>query len=50
MRFGRAREWHRKKYGRAATHTPCRKVHLSIDPDMNVHAIADALHKKYGYG
>jgi hypothetical protein len=40
MRFGRASEWHRKKYGRAATRTPWRKVHLSIDPDMNVHAIA----------
>ncbi|KVZ48338.1 transposase [Burkholderia ubonensis] len=40
MSFGRASEWPRQKYGRDARRTPWRKVHLSIDPDMNIHAIA----------
>ncbi|MET3233745.1 UNVERIFIED_ORG: hypothetical protein ABIC54_005960 [Burkholderia sp. 1263] len=40
MQFGRACEWHRKKYGRQAARTPWRNVRLSIDPDMNVHAIS----------
>ncbi|WP_244135165.1 IS5 family transposase, partial [Burkholderia sp. BCC0322] len=40
MNFGRASEWHRQKYGRDASRTPWRKVHLSIDPDMNMHAIS----------
>jgi hypothetical protein len=39
MNFGRAGEWHEQKYGRKAAQTPWRKVHLSSDPDMNVHAI-----------
>ncbi|MGC3030498.1 IS5 family transposase [Burkholderia sp. DN3021] len=39
MCFGRASEWHRQKYGRDASRTPWRKVHLSIDPEMNIHAI-----------
>ncbi|KVD80832.1 transposase, partial [Burkholderia ubonensis] len=40
LSFGRASEWPRQKYGRDARRTPWRKVHLSIDPDMNIHAIA----------
>ncbi|MEX3640463.1 transposase, partial [Paraburkholderia sp. BR14427] len=40
MKFGRASEWHRQKYGRDAGQTPWRKMHLSIDPEMNVHQIA----------
>ncbi|KVP63720.1 hypothetical protein WJ92_03090 [Burkholderia ubonensis] len=40
MSFGRASEWHRQKYGRDASRTPWRKVHLSIDPEMNIHAIS----------
>ena len=39
MQFGRASDWHEQKYGRKA-HTPWRKVNLSIDPDMNVHAVS----------
>ena len=39
LSFGRASEWYEQKYGRKATQTPWRKMHLSIDPDMNVHAI-----------
>lgn len=40
MQFGRASEWLEQKYGRKAAHTPWRKVHLSIDPDMNIHALS----------
>ncbi|MDR6504225.1 hypothetical protein J2785_007423 [Burkholderia ambifaria] len=40
MSFGRASDWHRQKYRRDASRTPWRKVHLSIDPEMNIHAIA----------
>jgi hypothetical protein len=40
MKFGRASEWHRQKYGRDASQTPWRKMHLSIDPAMNIHGIA----------
>jgi len=39
LSFGRASEWYEQKYGRKATQTPWRKMHLSIDTDMNVHAI-----------
>ncbi|OJB44887.1 hypothetical protein BGV60_29415 [Burkholderia ubonensis] len=38
--MGRASEWHRQKSGRDASRTPWRKVHLSIDPDMNMHTIS----------
>ncbi|WP_150811222.1 hypothetical protein [Pandoraea sputorum] len=30
----------RKKRGRKAARTPWRKLHLSIDPDMNIHGVA----------
>ncbi|KVO00001.1 hypothetical protein WJ69_31550 [Burkholderia ubonensis] len=40
MNFGRASDWHRQKYGRDASRTPWRKVHLSIDAEMNIHAIS----------
>lgn len=39
MKFGRANAWHRQKYGRDAGRTPWRKVHLSTDPGMNIHAL-----------
>jgi Transposase DDE domain len=39
LSFGRASEWYEQKYGRKATQTPWRKMHLSIDADMNVHAV-----------
>jgi hypothetical protein len=39
LSFGRASEWYEQKYGRKATQTPWRKMQLSIDADMNVHAI-----------
>jgi D-aminopeptidase len=40
MKFGRASEWHRQKYGRDASQTPWRKMHLSIDSQINVQQIA----------
>lgn len=40
MNFGRASEWYRRKCGRDARQTPWRKVHLAIDPEMNVQAIS----------
>lgn len=39
LSFGRASEWYEEKYGHKAMRTPWRKMHLSIDADMNVHAI-----------
>ena len=40
LTFGRASQWYEEKYGKKASRTPWRKMHLSIDPDMNVHEIA----------
>jgi Transposase DDE domain len=37
--FDRASQWYEEKYGKKATRTPWRKMHLAIDPDMNIHAI-----------
>ncbi|MGF6971701.1 hypothetical protein QFZ94_000128 [Paraburkholderia sp. JPY465] len=39
MSFGRASQWYEEKYAQKAARTPWRKMHLSIDADMNVHAI-----------
>lgn len=39
LSFERASQWYEEKYGQKATRTPWRKMHLSIDADMNVHAI-----------
>jgi hypothetical protein len=39
LRSWRASEWCEQKYGTKVTQTPWRKMHLSIDADMNVHAI-----------
>jgi Transposase DDE domain len=40
MKFGRAFQWYEKKYGLKARKTPWRKMHLSMDTDMNVHGVA----------
>lgn len=40
MSFGRASQWYEVKYGKKARVTPWRKMHLSIDPQMNIHEIA----------
>ncbi|UIF87620.1 transposase [Cupriavidus necator] len=39
LSFGRASQWYEEKYAQKAARTPWRKMHLSIDADMNVHAI-----------
>ena len=39
LRFDRASQWYEEKYGKKAARTPWRKMHLAIDPDMNIHAI-----------
>ncbi|MFM0068837.1 transposase [Paraburkholderia aspalathi] len=38
LSFGRASQWYEEKYTQKAARTPWRKMHLSIDADMNVHA------------
>lgn len=40
MSFGRASQWYEVKYGTRPNRTPWRKMHLAIDPAMNVHGIA----------
>ena len=37
--FPRAREWHEKAYGTKCTQKPWRKMHLSIDLELNTHAV-----------
>ena len=39
LSFGRASQWYEEKYAQKATRAPWRKMHLSIDADMNVHAM-----------
>ena len=39
LSFDRASQWYEEKYGKKAARTPWRKMHLAIDPDMNIHAI-----------
>ena len=40
MSFGRASQWYEAKYGKPASITPWRKMHLSMDLDMNIHELA----------
>jgi hypothetical protein len=39
LRFGKASHWYETKYGKPCTQTPWRKLHLAIDPELNIHAI-----------
>jgi IS5 family transposase len=39
LSFARASQWYEQKYGQKAARTPWRKMHLSIDAEMNVHTI-----------
>lgn len=39
LRFGKASHWYQTKYGKSCHQTPWRKLHLSMDPQMNVHDI-----------
>lgn len=39
LRFGKASHWYQTKYGKPCNQTPWRKLHLSVDPQMNVHGV-----------
>ena len=39
LRFGKASHWYQTKYGKPCHQKPWRKMHLSMDPQMNVHGI-----------
>lgn len=39
LRFGKASHWYETKYGKPCNQTPWRKLHLSIDPQMNIYDI-----------
>ena len=40
MRFGKASHWYEEKYGKPCDNRPWRKLHLGIDPNMNMHSAA----------
>jgi hypothetical protein len=40
LRFGKASHWYETKYGKPCTQTPWKKLHLAMDPEMNMHAVA----------
>ena len=39
LRFGKASHWYETKYGKPCINTPWRKMHLSMDPEMNMHGL-----------
>lgn len=39
LRFGKASHWYETKYNKPCAQTPWRKMHLSIDPEMNMHEV-----------
>jgi len=39
MRFPKAHDWHEKKYGSRSQKRPTRKMHVSIDLDMDTHGV-----------
>jgi hypothetical protein len=39
LRFGKASHWYETKYGKPCTQRPWRKMHLSMDPEMNMHGV-----------
>jgi hypothetical protein len=39
LRVGKASHWYETKYEKPCNQTPWRKLHLSMDPEMNVHNI-----------
>lgn len=39
LRFGKASHWYETKYGKSCSQKPWRKLHLSMDSDMNIHGI-----------
>lgn len=39
LRFGRSSHWYETKYNKACKNRPWSKMHLSMDPDLNIHSI-----------
>ena len=39
MSFSRASDWYEEKYNKPCKNRPWRKLHLAIDPDMNMHRV-----------
>lgn len=39
LRFGKASHWYETKYGKPCENTPWRKMHFSMDPEMNMHQL-----------
>ena len=39
LRFGRASNWYETKYNKICKKRPWNKMHLSMDPDMNIHSM-----------
>lgn len=39
LRFEKASHWYQTKYGEPCKQTPWRKLHMSMDPQMNVHDV-----------
>ena len=39
LRFGKASHWYQTKYGKPCKQIPWRKLHMSMDPQMNVHGV-----------
>lgn len=39
LRFGKASHWYETKYEKPCLNTPWRKMHLSMDPEMNIHGL-----------
>lgn len=39
LRFGKASHWYETKYGKPCENTPWRKMHLSMDSEMNMHQL-----------
>lgn len=39
LTFGKASQWYETKYNKACNKKPWKKMHISSDPDLNIHAI-----------
>jgi hypothetical protein len=39
LRFGKASHWYETKYDKPCTQRPWRKMHLAMDPEMNIHSV-----------
>jgi hypothetical protein len=39
LRFGKASHWYELKYGKPCINTPWCKMHLAMDPELNIHSL-----------